>query len=68
MIVVGAAALVALRLLAAYFVPLNPDEAYYFLWSRFPAWSYFDHPPMVAWWIAAGTAIFGERGKEKSAA
>jgi len=51
--------LVAARLLAAAFVPISPDEAYYFAWSRFPAWGYYDHPPMVAWWIAASTALFG---------
>ena len=51
--------LVAARLLAAAFVPISPDEAYYFGWSRFPAWGYYDHPPMVAWWIAASTALFG---------
>jgi 4-amino-4-deoxy-L-arabinose transferase-like glycosyltransferase len=53
-------ALVAARLIAAAFIEITPDETYYWLWSRFPAASYYDHPPMVAWWIAAGTAIFGE--------
>jgi len=24
-------------------------EAYYYLWSRFPSLSYYDHPPLVAW-------------------
>jgi 4-amino-4-deoxy-L-arabinose transferase-like glycosyltransferase len=53
-------ALIAVRLIAAAVIPLSPDETYYFDWSRFPAWSYYDHPPMVAWWIAAGTALFGD--------
>ena len=28
-------------------------EAYYAMWGRFPAWSYYDHPPLVAWitWV-----------------
>jgi 4-amino-4-deoxy-L-arabinose transferase-like glycosyltransferase len=52
-------AMVAVRLVAAAFIPLSPDEAYYFDWSRFPAWSYYDHPPMGAWWIALGTWAFG---------
>ncbi|MGZ6134578.1 MAG: glycosyltransferase family 39 protein, partial [Myxococcaceae bacterium] len=28
-------------------------EAYYYLWSRFPSLSYYDHPPLVAWmtWV-----------------
>ena len=38
---------------------LAPDEAYYWVWSRHPELSYFDHPPMVAWMIRAGTAAAG---------
>lgn len=41
------------------FVGLAGDEAYYWQWSRSLDWGYFDHPPMVAWLIAAGTALFG---------
>ncbi len=52
-------AMVAARLVAAAFIPLSPDETYYFDWSRFPSWSYYDHPPMGAWWIALGTSVFG---------
>ena len=51
---------VALHLAAAAIIPLSPDETYYLSWSRFPAWGYYDHPPMVAWWIAAGTRLLGE--------
>jgi 4-amino-4-deoxy-L-arabinose transferase-like glycosyltransferase len=32
-----------------------PDEAYYWLWAQHPAFGYYDHPPMLAWWIAAFT-------------
>ena len=52
--------LIAARLLAAGLVPLDPDETYYRLWSLFPSWAYYDHPAMVAWWMAAGRAIFGD--------
>ena len=52
--------LTALRLLVAAWMPLLPDEAYYWVWSRALAPGYFDHPPMVALWIAAGTALAGE--------
>lgn len=38
---------------------LAGDEAYYWQWSRQPAWGYFDHPPMVAWLIGLGTWIAG---------
>lgn len=37
---------------------LFDDEAYYWIYSRFPAWGYFDHPPMIAWLIKAGYSIF----------
>jgi 4-amino-4-deoxy-L-arabinose transferase-like glycosyltransferase len=39
---------------------LAPDEAYYWVWSRALAPGYLDHPPMVALWIRAGTALAGE--------
>ncbi|MCY2992114.1 MAG: glycosyltransferase family 39 protein [Planctomycetota bacterium] len=39
---------------------LVPDEACYWVWSRHLDWSYFDHPPMVAYLIRIGTAICGE--------
>jgi 4-amino-4-deoxy-L-arabinose transferase-like glycosyltransferase len=45
---------IALRL------PVIPDEAYYWTWSRAPALTYFDHPPGVAWMLAASTAVFGD--------
>ncbi|MDR3504864.1 MAG: glycosyltransferase family 39 protein [Acidocella sp.] len=51
--------LTALRLALAASLPLVPDEAYYFLWSTHLQPGYFDHPPMVALWIRAGTALFG---------
>jgi 4-amino-4-deoxy-L-arabinose transferase-like glycosyltransferase len=49
-----------LRLLFAATVPLMPQEAYYWQWSRHLDWSYFDHPPMVAYGIALTTAVFGQ--------
>jgi 4-amino-4-deoxy-L-arabinose transferase-like glycosyltransferase len=53
------AALTAIRLVVAAAVPLSPDEAYYWVWSRALAPGYLDHPPMVALWIRAGTLIEG---------
>lgn len=39
------------------------DEAYYWLWSRFPDWGYFDHPPLIAWLIGLTAGwIDGEWG------
>lgn len=57
LLVVGAT---ALRLGFAAIVPLFPDEAYYWDWSRHLAAGYFDHPPLIAWCIAAGTALLGD--------
>jgi 4-amino-4-deoxy-L-arabinose transferase-like glycosyltransferase len=50
----------AVRLLVGAAVPLTEDEAYYRLWSLRPALGYFDHPPMIAWWIWLGRAIAGD--------
>src|SRR3954454_2525283 len=53
-------ALVALRLVAAAFTPITFDEAYYWMWSKHLAGGYYDHPPMVALVIRAGTMIAGD--------
>ncbi len=47
------------RLLYAGVIPLVPDEAYYWQWSRYPALGYHDHGPLIAWTIAACTRPFG---------
>jgi 4-amino-4-deoxy-L-arabinose transferase-like glycosyltransferase len=54
------AALTAVRLAAAASAPLAPDEAYYWVFSRALAPGYLDHPPMVALWVRAGTALLGQ--------
>lgn len=48
------------RLVMASQTELIPEEAYYWTYSQHPALSYFDHPPMVAWMIWLGTALFGD--------
>ena len=53
------AVLLVLRLIAQTFVPLMPQEAYYWMYWRHPSLSYFDHPPMVAWLIGLGVKLFG---------
>src|SRR5512142_2609876 len=53
-------ALVVLRLLAAAWTPLTFDEAYYWMWSKHLAGGYYDHPPMAALVIRAGTMIAGD--------
>jgi len=54
------AILTSLRAVFAAVVDLRPDEAYYWTWSKENALSFFDHPPMVAWFIRLGTAFFGD--------
>jgi 4-amino-4-deoxy-L-arabinose transferase-like glycosyltransferase len=54
------AAVTVVRLGVAATVPLVPDEAYYWVWSHALAAGYLDHPPMVALWIRAGTALAGQ--------
>ena len=56
------AAMTALRLTYAGAIDLRTDEAYYWTWSKESALSFLDHPPMIAWFIRFGTAIFGDTG------
>ncbi len=51
--------LTIIRLLLAGNTELIPEETYYWTYSQHPSLSYFDHPPMVAWMVSVGTAIFG---------
>lgn len=52
------AALASAWLCAA--LPVFSQEAYYWTYAQRPDLSYFDHPPMVAWLIWIGTAVFGD--------
>ena len=54
------AGLTTLRLLVAALSGLVFDEAYYRLWALAPSFGYYDHAPMVAWWIAVGRAFIGD--------
>jgi 4-amino-4-deoxy-L-arabinose transferase-like glycosyltransferase len=54
------AALTVLRLIYAGVIELRTDEAYYWTWSKESVLCFLDHPPMIAWFIRFGTAIFGD--------
>ena len=54
------ALMTALRLIYAGAIDLRTDEAYYWTWSKESVLSFLDHPPMIAWFIRFGTAIFGD--------
>jgi 4-amino-4-deoxy-L-arabinose transferase-like glycosyltransferase len=53
-------AMTALRIVYACLIDLRTDEAYYWTWSKEHVLSFLDHPPMIAWFIRFGTAIFGD--------
>ena len=40
-----------LKLGLAAWLPLTGDEAYFHLWAKYPDFGYYDHPPMVGWWL-----------------
>jgi 4-amino-4-deoxy-L-arabinose transferase-like glycosyltransferase len=54
------AVLTALRVIYASLIDLRTDEAYYWTWSKENVLCFLDHPPMIAWFIRFGTAIFGD--------
>lgn len=52
-----------LNVLQAVFTQLDPDEAYYWMYSNELDWGYFDHPPAIAILIKLGyTLIHNELG------
>ncbi|MFH1813319.1 MAG: glycosyltransferase family 39 protein [Pseudomonadota bacterium] len=38
-------------------LPFTGDEAYFYWWGRIPAGGFYDHPPMVGWWLAGLIAV-----------
>ncbi|MGA2396963.1 MAG: glycosyltransferase family 39 protein [Steroidobacteraceae bacterium] len=51
---------VILKLIYAGAVELMPEETYYWNYAQHLDIGYLDHPPMVGWLIAAGTAALGD--------
>ncbi len=43
------------NVIQAAFLPLDPDEAYYWEYARELDWGYFDHPPFIALLVGAGS-------------
>ncbi|WP_315726648.1 MULTISPECIES: glycosyltransferase family 39 protein [unclassified Bradyrhizobium] len=48
------------RIVYASVLDLRTDEAYYWTWSKELQLCFLDHPPMIAWFIRLGTALFGD--------
>lgn len=43
---------VLFRAWLAWRLPFTGDEAYFYFWGAYPALGFYDHPPMVGWWLA----------------
>ncbi len=50
---------VFLRLAFSFMALPFGDEAYYWMWGRHPALSYFDHPPLQGWLQGLSYLLFG---------
>jgi 4-amino-4-deoxy-L-arabinose transferase-like glycosyltransferase len=48
------------RLLLIAWLELAPDESYYWYWAKHLDWSYYDHPPMIAYIMALFTGLIGD--------
>ncbi len=55
----GLAVLTLFHFLLSVHFPLAEDELYYWSCAQHLQWSYFDHPPMLAFLIRLSTGIFG---------
>lgn len=44
-------ATLAIKLILAYFIPMSGDEAYFIIWANHLDFGYYDHPPMVGWFL-----------------
>lgn len=47
------------RSLIAIYLPVGFDEAYYYVYTQHLSWSYFDHPPLVAFVTGFGVWLTG---------
>ena len=52
--------IIVCRLIVTFTMGLMPQDAYYFYYSEHLDWSYFDHPPMVAWILWLFTGLLGK--------
>jgi len=43
----------AIKLVFAWWIPITGDEAYFITWGNHLDYGYYDHTPMVGWWLAA---------------
>jgi hypothetical protein len=43
----------AFRVWLSFALPFTGDEAYFWYWGKNPDWGFYDHPPMIGWWMGA---------------
>ena len=53
----GVLALLVFRVWFSAVLPMTGDEGYFVFWGDRPAGGYYDHPPMVGWWLTALLSI-----------
>ena len=56
------AATLAFRVWFSFVLPITGDEAYFYYWGAVPDWGFYDHPPMVGWWLAALQSVSHAEG------
>ncbi|HEY9847356.1 MAG TPA: hypothetical protein V6D03_14320, partial [Candidatus Caenarcaniphilales bacterium] len=49
-----------IRVIIATWLHPGFDEAYYYLYTLHPSWSYFDHPPLVGLTTGLGPWLSGD--------
>lgn len=59
-LVILAFVLVRVAVVIATPMEIGPDESQYWRWSRTLDFGYYSKPPLIAWIIAASTAVFGD--------
>ncbi|MGM0554356.1 MAG: ArnT family glycosyltransferase, partial [Pseudomonadota bacterium] len=41
------------KIAMAWALPITGDEAYFLIWGHNPDLGYYDHPPIIGWWLGA---------------
>ncbi len=59
-LVIGVFIAIRLAIVIAAPVEIGPDESQYWRWSEKLDFGYYSKPPLIAWMIAASTAVFGD--------
>ena len=45
------------KLAVAWYLPLIGDEAYFIIWGKHPDFGFYDHTPMVGWFLTAMLSV-----------